>query len=149
MAAVNIIQYIWRNIYVVGGVPKKSKFAISLGWSPRGSNRFYCKIWSFKSIHMAIWFCACPPFITNQVFVLNDWIGKMLGLPHKWSIVGTFLISLRGSSILYLCSIITATSAWFPKRKKKKIKAQWWWSSGMSCTSAFFSETAVKSNLHL
>lgn len=53
------------------------------------------------------------------LFVFYDWIGNAqtsLHMNHKfWN----FTVSSEGSAILHLSSIITAISAWFPKRKKK------------------------------
>lgn len=62
-----------------------------------------------------------PTFYYQPSFCLNDWIGKKLWpSPQMEHSFGTFLISSRGSSVLYLCSVIIVISAWIPKREKKK-----------------------------
>lgn len=59
MAAVNIIQYIWRNIYVVGGVPKNQNLPFHLDEVLEVVTDFTVKsevlrayTWPFDSVHV-------------------------------------------------------------------------------------------------
>ena len=134
---------------MVGGVPKNQNLPFHLDKLLAViANRFYYKIRSFKNIHMADFDSVHAHLLlpTKFLFKWLDW-KKALTSPQMEHSFGTFLLSSRGSSVLYLCSVIIVISAWIPKREKKK--AQWWWSSWVSCTPAFLFEAAGKSSLCL
>lgn len=134
---------------MIGGVPKNQNLPFHLDKLLEIiANRFYYKIRSFKNIHMADFDSVHAHLLlpTKFLFKWLDW-KKALISPQMEHSFGTFLISSRGSFVLYLCSVIIVISAWIPKREKKT--AQWWWSSWVNCTPAFLFEAAVKSGLYL
>lgn len=107
---------------MVGGVPKNQNLPFHLDKLLAViANRFYYKIRSFKNIHMADFDSVHAHLLlpTKFLFKWLDW-KKALTSPQMEHSFGTFLLSSRGSSVLYLCSVIIVISAWIPKREKKK-----------------------------